>query len=137
MAAPGCLMKISGKGNSPSHNRKESPKMNSQPLTPEEALKRMREENLREAEENARLYEEKNTQQVKDALQELGTATWDQVQQWGPAHNIRPLTREVAGEVLKKLIENGEVIQATDPETGEPAFGKGRRGAKAKLWALA
>ena len=111
--------------------------MSNQPLTPEEALKRMREENLREAEENARLYEEKNTQQVKDALQELGTATWDQVQQWGPAHNIRPLTREVAGEVLKKLIENGEVIQATDPETGEPAFGKGRRGAKAKLWTLA
>ncbi|WP_049152489.1 hypothetical protein [Corynebacterium striatum] len=111
--------------------------MSNQSLTPEETLKRMREENLREAEENARLYEEKNTQQVKDALQELGAATWGQVQQWGPAHNIRPLTREVAGEVLKKLIENGEVIQATDPETGEPAFGKTYRGAKAKLWTLA
>lgn len=111
--------------------------MNNQPLTPEETLQRMREENLREAEENARIYEARTTRQVKDALQELGAATWDQVCQWGPAHNIRPLQREEAGEVLKKLIENGEVIQATDPETGEPAFGKGRRGAKAKLWALA
>ena len=111
--------------------------MNNQPLTPGETLQRMREENIREAEENARLYEEKNTQQVKDALQELGTATLEQVQQWGPAHNIRPLPREVAIEVLKKLIENGEVIQATDPETGKPAFGKTYRGAKTKLWTLA
>ena len=111
--------------------------MSNQPLTPGETLQRMREENIREAEENARLYEEKNTQQVKDALQELGTATLEQVQQWGPAHNIRPLPREVAIEVLKKLIENGEVIQATDPETGKPAFGKTYRGAKTKLWTLA
>ncbi|MFR9882503.1 hypothetical protein ACL1NM_11990 [Corynebacterium striatum] len=111
--------------------------MSNQPLTPEETLQRMREDILREAEENARNYEAKKIQQVKDALQELGTATLEQVQQWGPAHNIRPLTREVAGEALKKLIENGEAIQATDPETGEPAFGKTRRGAKAKLWTLA